>query len=610
LVCALQLAAGCGALLGCSDGSARADAGATDTDADSDSDTDVDTDTDSDSDTDSDTDTDSDADDFPWTELAPSDDSLMIYVSSSEGDDGNDCLSEDNPCATLMHAETLLRDGYPDWLLLRRGDVWYEPFSDGWSFSWTKSGRNADEPLVVTSYGDDGPRPLIKAGQEHGFHRHQGNDVHDLALVDIHFEAHTKNPLSDEYAGPEAREFQSGFRWTGDGNVQRILVEGCKFEYFGSNFAMHPGGTGTFTDVSIRGNVFYSAWTGSAADYSQGVYADRIDGLLIEGNVFDRNGGLIGFTDDPEGLIPDGLTEEDVTVTWYNPQAYSQSGNTDGTVLNNIFANGDGMQLRPGGVASDNLFTRNINAVSFGPATTPVAGGVSGSINDNVFLEGTDFSPGSATPGPRANGIGLANIDADEGVDVIGNVFAWDISEGHYGRAVSANGQDCGSSSSYPCPVSGVLVEDNTVYNWRGGFRFSGSLGDELDDITVQDNVLENPLDDQARLVNLAPGFDGAVFAFSGNSYYRGGDANWFRAADVSYDFDGWIGLTGETGAEQGEQAFADPDRTLAAYHESIGGDPSHEAFMARAREQSKHDWDVAYEAAAVNAWIREGFQY
>jgi hypothetical protein len=449
---------------------------------------------------------------------------------------------------------------------------------------------------------------LIKAGQEHGFHRYEENDRHDLALVDLHFESHTKNPHSDEYVGPAAREFQSGFRWTGGGTVERILIEGCKFEFFGSNFAMHPSDTGTFTDVSIRGNVFYSAWTGSAADYSQGVYADCIEGLLIEGNVFDRNGGLIGFTDDPQGVIPDGLTEQDVTVTWYNHQAYIQSGNTDVVVVNNIFANGDGMQLRPGGVAADNLFTRTINALTFGPATTPVAGGVSGALENNVFLEGTDFSPGSATPGQRANGIIIANIDADEGIAVLGNLFSSDISEGYYGRAVSASGEDCGDGNAYPCPVIGAQLEANIAYNWRGGFSFSGSLGEELDDIAVVDNILQNPLDDQARLVDLGPGFDAEVFAFYGNRYSRGGDANWFRAADVSYDFAGWVALTSEADAEQGEQPFPNPNRSLADYNEELGGEPSHEAFMERAREQSKHDWNPDYEAMAVNAWIRAGF--
>jgi len=545
---------------------------------------------------------------FAWTEFTASADTAIIYVSSSDGDDGNDCLTEQNPCATLLHAESLLRDGFPDWMLLKRGDVWTQPLSDGWSFSWTKSGRDADEPLLISTYGAAAARPLIKAGEEHGFHRHRDSDLHDLALVGIYFEAHTKNPHSADYVGPQAREFQSGFRWTGGGEVDRILIEDCRFDYFGSNFAMHPSGDAPmFRDVSIRGNVFYSAWTGSSSDYSQGIYADRVDGLLIEGNVLDRNGGLVGFTDDPEGTIPGGLSAEDVTVTWYNHQAYVQSGNRNVVVRNNIFANGDGVQLRPGGVAEDNLFTRTINALSIGPATTPVAGGVTGSIRANVFVEGTDFAPASATPGVRGNGIHIANIDPARGVLVEDNHFLRDMSADRYGSAVQVAGADCGSGNAYPCAVDSVTIRGNVVFNWRGGFRFSGALGSEITGIVVEDNLLQNPDDDAARLLSLNSGYAAADFSFSGNSYHRGGNASWFDV-NGGLDFAGWTSLSGETGAQALQVSFPESSRSLATYNQMQGGAASHQDFMARARQQQKRSWDPAYEARSVNAYLRGGF--
>ena len=58
-----------------------------------------------------------------WTEITPSDDSLVVYVSSSLGDDANDGLSPEAPKRTIAQAKTLLRHQRPDWLLLRRGDV-------------------------------------------------------------------------------------------------------------------------------------------------------------------------------------------------------------------------------------------------------------------------------------------------------------------------------------------------------------------------------------------------------------------------------------------------------------------------------------------------------
>jgi len=542
---------------------------------------------------------------FSWTEFSPSSDTTIIYLST-DGDDANDCVSETTPCQTLMRGESLLRDGYPDWLLLKRGDVWLESFSNGWSFGWTKSGRAAAEPMLISSYGASGPRPAIHAGQEHGFHRHGTEDVHDLALVDIHFRAHTRDPYSTDYVGPQARQFQSGFRWTGDGNVARILVEGCKFEFFGSNFAMHTSGNGPlFQDVKVRGNVFYSAWTGSSTAYSQGLYADEIDGLLIEGNVFDRNGGLIGFTNDPNGIIPNGLSELDVTTTWFNHQIYEQSNNLNVTIINNIFANGDGVQMRAGGLAQNNLFTRVINSVSMGPATTPVSGGVYGSIVDNVFVEGTDFSPGGATPGLRAQGINIANIQASQGLVVERNIFSNDMSEDRYGHAVAVNGGDCGSGNAYPCPVDNVTIRDNVIYNWRGGFRFTGVLDTELQGITVSNNLLQNPSSDQATLVRLGSGFSATVFTFSSNSYERGGASDWFRIDTTSHDFSAWVAQTGAQGSQQSAVTFPDPSASVAAYNALQGGDATHEAFMARAREQSRDNWDPAYEAIQVNAYFQ-----
>lgn len=78
-------------------------------------------------------------------------DSRLIYVSQSSGDDANDGLTALSPKKTLASAIGLLRHGQPDWLLLRGGDVWHEGLG-GYGFS----GRNANEPLVVTTYGGAG----------------------------------------------------------------------------------------------------------------------------------------------------------------------------------------------------------------------------------------------------------------------------------------------------------------------------------------------------------------------------------------------------------------------------------------------------------------------
>ena len=82
-----------------------------------------------------------------FTVVTPEGRSRVVYVSSSLGSDGNNGLSPAAPVQTLDHAESLLRDGQGDQMLLARGDVWHETLGE-----WTKSGRSAQEPMVIGAY--------------------------------------------------------------------------------------------------------------------------------------------------------------------------------------------------------------------------------------------------------------------------------------------------------------------------------------------------------------------------------------------------------------------------------------------------------------------------
>src|SRR5262249_30231035 len=101
-----------------------------------------------------------------WTVFTASSDTRKIYVSSSMGNDFNSGLSPSTPVKTIAKGLSLLRDGYPDWLLLKKGDSWIE------GNQLRVSGRSASEPMVISSYdpnnptvpdpGTGGARPLIK----------------------------------------------------------------------------------------------------------------------------------------------------------------------------------------------------------------------------------------------------------------------------------------------------------------------------------------------------------------------------------------------------------------------------------------------------------------
>src|SRR2546423_14641649 len=75
-----------------------------------------------------------------WTKFPPSPDTRIIYVSSSAGSDSNLGLLPISPVKTLNKAKSLLRDGKPDWMLLKCGDE----FTGGIGF-WKTSGRSEAE---------------------------------------------------------------------------------------------------------------------------------------------------------------------------------------------------------------------------------------------------------------------------------------------------------------------------------------------------------------------------------------------------------------------------------------------------------------------------------
>ena len=95
-----------------------------------------------------------------WSEAEPSIDTRIVYVSSSQGNDGHSGLSINDPVASLQIAKGLLRDGFPDRMLLKRGDFWNEGFG-----TWVLSGRSENEPMIIGAYGSGTQRPHLQPSE-------------------------------------------------------------------------------------------------------------------------------------------------------------------------------------------------------------------------------------------------------------------------------------------------------------------------------------------------------------------------------------------------------------------------------------------------------------
>lgn len=146
--------------------------------------------------------------------------SRVIYVSSSEGADSNTGLSGDAPLRTIAAAYAKVRHNFPDWVLLKRGDVFDETLG-----FLRKNGTLHARAHGLWHVWHEPARPMIRSGTSNAIERGPGGGsparVENIAIVGIHF------TTSNRTAGSGG----TGLRWVGGGG--NLLIEDCMFEAFG-----------------------------------------------------------------------------------------------------------------------------------------------------------------------------------------------------------------------------------------------------------------------------------------------------------------------------------------------------------------------------------------
>jgi hypothetical protein len=365
-----------------------------------------------------------------WTILRPSGDSRRVYVSSVTGDDANDGSNYKTAVRTLGRAKTLVRHGYPDWVLLRRGDVWDEPVGH-----WKASGRSATARMVLTAYGAAVERPLIRTGTGEGLFTQGGGgspaSIDHLAVVGLHFAGSGDNGLRFLVPGRD------------------VLVEDCKVEGFRVN-VLFQGFDGELRDYRLRRSVIVDS-DGSTKAHSQGMYAYDVHGLLIEQNVFDRNGH-------PADI--------------FSHNIYLDNGNSGVILRGNIIsrASSHGAQMRSGGVAWNNLFLRCPIALQIGGGNAPESGGVDFEARGNVVMDGANID----AENPRGWGVLFQNIREGH---FVSNLIA-NSGQARQPAALILDGQ-----SQYGVHgVHNISFERNVIHAWRGGVEMHGDVSDLAQD--------------------------------------------------------------------------------------------------------------------------------
>lgn len=530
-----------------------------------------------------------------WTAFRPAADSRIIYVSSSEGDDANAGLSPDRPLRSPRAGLALLRDGLPDWLLLKRGDSWSERMG-----YLRKSGRSPQEPLLIGSYGTEGPQPLLKLGEVGGALTvgSRGEPISNVAVVDLDFYNQKADPGWPDFVAGRLKQ-GAALSWAAPG--EGFLVEGCRFRYtYGmaivGRVAWIPPGADRrrlentiVKNVTVRRCVVANAWT--SAGHCQGIFASKVDGLLLEENVLDHNGWNLEAGDLP---------------TWFNHDVYVTTNCDRVVARGNIISRGSstGLYCRTNGVMEDNLCLENTPSLNMGRISPPRPGGVSGRIAGNVVINAATRRNRRRTYG--GTGIELGNISG-LGAVVENNIL------------IQTN-DDSGPAfklSPLGVGVHNVVIRNNTVYNWRPTLFWTGTYGEEmtrlcLSGIVVKDNLFQSTDPRRAGSLMLRARDVSALkgFTFVGNlCWCEPAGLETFQLAGRKLTVEQWTREPGVKGDQARKVEFADAARDVGTYHATLGKEATLEAFLAEAHEQSKFNWRTEYTAAAVIAYIREGFR-
>ncbi len=502
-----------------------------------------------------------------WTVLAPSADSRLVYVSDSTGSDANDGLTESTAKRTISAGIGLLRTGFPDWLHLRSGDT----FLNQSLGVWTKSGRSAAEPMVVTAFGASTVRPRLHTGTAHGL-RSEGTAVSHLAVVGLHFFPHT-------YTGVEG---SAGIRWMG--LSENILLEDCVLEGYATNAVVQMysgyGPKGGIRNYRFRRCQLLGAW--NDAGHSQGLFGSGIDGLLLEECLFDHN----GWKEGPGGA----------PATMFNHNTY--------------ISECDNVTLR------GNLFLR---AASMGNKfRSDVTGGSSGIwIEDNFYIEG---EIGIGCGGNTDLAHRFENVNVRDNVlmhigrtQPTGRSFSWYLEFSDVLGGVTEDNLFLHQplfTNSYGIHLAGdsetdLAIRSNVFYGLKQRSLLVNIQGTKAN-LQISNNEFQDPLH-AAYLVEHTGPF--TATAYSGNTYHTSAaEGSWFRVDGVARSHAQWVAQSGETGSATGAVAYPDPGRDEASYMASMGLTPTLAAFIAEARLQSKAYWRPAFAAPALNAYVRAGF--
>ena len=542
-----------------------------------------------------------------WSVLTPSADSRLIYVSSSEGNDetGEFYAPRDidniqdpgllKPFKSIKAAINQTRKGYPDWILLLRGDEWEIGFR-----AELKAGRSIDERAVFTSYGNSTKRPMITKSEGREMLRIWSNRNY-MVVKGISFHALGRDPDSSSFLGWGNVGDVDGILIYGPENtvMGSILLEDNHFNYLSKGISID--GDADHVDIVIRRNIIRNSY--SEDGHAQGMGASSAS-VLLEENVFDHNGWLVQQRVEGQGEKSQGQ------ATIFNHNTYFRRS-VDTIFRNNIFLRPSSIHNKwtanPGTRGVDEIVSRNLvieNNLYVGGEIGISAGGnddydnghrwANIKIQDNVML-----AIGRDRPTNRDLGWYIDAIDWDGGT-ICGNYLLKNdnpLVQNINGIKLNGHSRD-------------VNVSKNIIYdlfmtassNNNGAIRMNS---DPKSNIRIFDNNI------QLAGSKIRPVISENVASteFDNNVYFSGADLDqWFRVDGNNNSFDSWQDLSGDMGSSIEQQYFSQPERSFESYLSSIGLGASLDDFIEAVSSQSEHTWDERFSALTINRYIKQGY--
>ena len=515
-------------------------------------------------------------------DVTASADSRTLYVSSTGSDATGDGTSA-HPWATIAYAyshlvngvEMGVRDGYPDQILLKRGDTFTAP-----SLGWGKSGRGATEPMLLGAYGT-GDRPIV-LGTDGGAIIFQGANPRFIFVQSV------------EFAPNAGSNIGNGIYRIG--NCDTITLEDVYIHGFQFNLQFQENqSTDNLNSITLYRCVVADSSPGLG--YGSGMLAGHCNDLVIDQCAFIGNGWANGSG----------------TRSMFNHNFYLYGHCNRVTIRDTIVANGSYLGISCNsnyGSLLNNLIVGNCVGINARTQNTLVEGNIVTECEYTNALDGgandadsCGINMAAAMPETAAfNQYGPLTVRNNI---VMGPCVPLSFNSPWYSKpAIKFHDRDLWDSRE-----SRVLT-GNIVYNWEGPCVLVENRGDVIPSQVSGNTFWANNGAYGARpIFDFQQSSNPTQFSFSGNKYYRSdAGGTWFSNNGAARTAAQWVANWSESGATTTSPVFSDPTRTVGTYAASVGLTGTRAAFLAAARANRRGSWNSNYTASAATAYIRAGF--